>query len=641
MNISLMGQLLEVGSLFLLTYTFFTSLIYLKKKDFQILKSSIRSFKAAFLYSLIAIILLIIALVNSDFSLEYVASYTSRELPLFYKITALWAGQAGSLLFWLFLQLTYSTIFLKKLTDNKRELAPYFLLITSISSIFFNFLILAFTDPFAPLNVSIPDGRGMNPLLQNIGMVFHPPTLYLGYVGFIVPFAYGFSYLLGKEEEANWIKETRKWTMISWIFLTIGIILGMQWAYVELGWGGYWGWDPVENASLIPWLIATAFLHTQILENKKGIFKKWNLIYILFTFILCVFGTFITRSGFIESVHAFTKSRIGYYFLFFMIGYILLAVLILFLNKRKVESSGTLKEFFSKESFLVYVNVVLTGLAAVVLWGTVYPTVSLAFFNKKISIKEAFFNKASIPFAILILVLLGICQIFDYSLKKRSKNIKTTGVLFLLSLFISLIFFKLSGNIKFLLLSLSTTFGALSLLYFFLKEIKRQKIKFFTKNKRASGAFLIHMGVIFLLVGIIGSSFFSKKKEFLVKKGETFKMGKYEFKFQNFKMFQSGELDIIQADVKIYKNGKYITTLHPQKQFHRTFQQPISEVAIHMTPSKDIYIIYAPLDIKGKADFQVIFNPLIFWMWLGGIFMVLGGILSLLEKEKRGVKENG
>ncbi len=639
MNISTLGQILEFGSFVVLLYTLITLFIYLKTKNKKILKSSIRGFKVAFFYILISIVLLVIALAKSDFSLKYVAEYTSRELPLFYKITGVWAGQAGSLLFWLFLQLTYSIIFLKKISKRKIELVPYFLIITTLASIFFNFLILVFTDPFAPLGFHIADGRGMNPLLQNIGMVFHPPTLYLGYVGFIVPFAYGFSFLLGKEEESSWIYETRKWTMISWIFLTIGIILGMQWAYVELGWGGYWGWDPVENASLIPWLIATAFLHTQILENRKGLFKKWNLIYILLTFILCVFGTFITRSGFIESVHAFTKSKIGYYFLFFMLTCILISLVILIIKRGKVKSNGSLKGLFSKENFLVYINATLTGLAVVVFWGTVYPTVSLVLFNKKLSIKETFFNKAAIPFAILILILLGICQIFDYNIKNRKKYMKYLTIFLVLSILITIPFLKVNTKPKFLFLLFGEIFALFGIIYFLFRNLKRQGIKFFTKNRRISGAFFVHVGVIFLIIGIIGSGFFSHKKEFIVKKGDTFSMGKYKFKFQNFRMFQSGELDIIEAELKLYEGNKFLTTLHPQKQFHRTFQQPISEVSIHMTPLKDVYVIYAPLDIKGKADFQVIFNPLIFWIWLGGIFMVLGGILSLSQKNEKLVGE--
>ncbi len=635
MNISTFGQILELGSFVLLLYTLVTIFVYLKTKNKKILESGMRSFKGAFFYILISIILLAVALVKSDFSIEYVAEYTSRELPLFYKITGIWAGQAGSLLFWLFLQLTYSVIFLRKISRKKIELVPYFLIITTLAGLFFNFLILIFTDPFTPLTVHIADGRGMNPLLQNIGMVFHPPTLYLGYVGFIVPFAYGFSFLLGKEEETSWIHETRKWTMISWIFLTIGIILGMQWAYVELGWGGYWGWDPVENASLIPWLIATAFLHTQILESRKGLFKKWNLIYILLTFILCVFGTFITRSGFIESVHAFTKSKIGYYFLFFMFSFILLSLIILILKRNKVKSSGSLKDLFSKESFLVYVNIILTGLAVIVLWGTVYPTVSLALFDKKISIKEAFYNKAVIPFAFLFLILMGMCQIFDYNLKNKKKYTKILISFLLISIILTIPFIVINKSPKFLILLFSEIAGASGLIYFLIKNLKRQGVKFFTKNRRTGGAFLIHLGVIFLIIGIIGSGFFSHKKEFIVKKGDTFQMGKYKFKFENFRMFQWGELDIMEAELKLYKGNKYISTLHPQKQFHRTFQQPISEVSIHMTPLKDVYVIYAPLDLKGKADFQVIFNPLIFWIWFGGIFMVLGGILSLSQKSEK------
>ncbi len=347
-------------------------------------------------------------LVTHDFNIEYVAAYTSRNLPPYYIVSAFWAGQKGSLLFWAMVLSLFAS--LAQLLTSRRyaHLMPYVAGVTSAVVAFFVSVMLFGSNPFERLAFTPADGRGLNPQLQNVGMVIHPPMLYLGYISITIPFAFAIAALLTRRLDTGWIQAIRKWTLVSWLFLSIGITLGMWWAYVELGWGGYWAWDPVENASLLPWLTMTAFLHSVMIQEKRGMLKRWNLGLIIGTFLLSIFGTFITRSGVIASVHSFTQSNVGYFFLGFLVVAAVLSFTLLYTRWPQLEAEVQLESMLSREAAFLFNNLLLVGIAFSVLWGTLFPILSEAVRGTKITVGPPFFNRVNVPLGLLLLALTGI-----------------------------------------------------------------------------------------------------------------------------------------------------------------------------------------------------------------------------------------
>src|SRR5882724_631657 len=347
-------------------------------------------------------------LVSHDFNIEYVASYTSRNLPPYYIVSAFWAGQKGSLLFWAVVLSLFASLAQLLTPRRYADLMPYVAGVTSTVVAFFISVMLFGASPFERLAFTPADGRGLNPQLQNVGMVIHPPMLYLGYISVTIPFAFAIAALLSRRLDTGWIQAIRKWTLVSWLFLSIGITLGMWWAYVELGWGGYWAWDPVENASFLPWLTMTAFLHSVMIQEKRGMLKRWNLGLIVGTFLLSIFGTFITRSGVIASVHSFTQSNVGYFFLAFLVVVAVLSFTLLYTRWPLLEAEVQLESVVSREAAFLFNNLLFVGIAFSVLWGTLFPILSEAVRGTKITVGPPFFNRVNVPLGLLLLGLTGI-----------------------------------------------------------------------------------------------------------------------------------------------------------------------------------------------------------------------------------------
>ena len=371
----------------------------------------------------VAAISLLTALIRHDFNVEYVASYTSRNLPLAYTVSAFYGGQAGSLLFWVFVLSLFSAV-AQWLTPKRYEyLMPYVAAVTCTISLFFLVVLTFAANPFERLAYTPVDGRGLNPQLQNPGMVVHPPMLYLGYISIAIPFSFAVAALISKRLDVGWLHAIRKWTLLSWAFLSVGITLGMWWAYVELGWGGYWAWDPVENASFLPWLTMTAFLHSVMIQEKRGMLKRWNMVLIVMSFMLSIFGTFVTRSGIISSVHSFTESPVGYYFgAFLVLGAIALAVL-LWSRLPLLETEGVLESALSRESSFFFNNLLLVGLAFTVLFGTILPILTELFTGNKVSVKAPWFNFVAIPIGVTLLALTGIGPLIAWR-KASTRNLQ-------------------------------------------------------------------------------------------------------------------------------------------------------------------------------------------------------------------------
>lgn len=643
------GSFLEIAALCLLVYAVVSAVIRLSTGRREWEASAIRAVFAATAFIVVISAILLAALIRPDFRLEYVASHSSTTLPLLYQLTAFWAGQAGSLLFWLLLLMCFTSFALVRYRRRFPKVIPYFLLFTAGTGLFFNLLMLLFSDPFKLLNPVPPDGMGMNPLLQNVMMVFHPPTLFVGYVGFTIPFAFAMAALLSRSQTLDWVRITRNWVLVSWIFLTVGIILGAQWAYVELGWGGYWAWDPVENASFIPWLSATALLHTVILQQRRGMFKKWNVFLVAITFLLCVFGTFITRSGFIESVHAFARSNIGYYFLFFIALMLVISLLVINFRRRELPTTRSLEIFASKEGAFVLTNLIMMSFLMVVLAGTVFPTISEIFSGSKVSVTPAFFNKAVIPFGLVLLFLLGICPVIGWQRSAERKIRWNLILLVVLALVVAVPVFILGGGK--VVASILFGFGAVVVVFIFTDYLRSVAIRrrltgeaylkalwnLTLKNKRRYGAYLTHLGVVSLCLGIIGSAFFSQESEFTVDLGQSFTVGEYTMTYKDLKFSSDAEKSVLQAVLQLDVNGKPDGILTPEKHLHRNFEQPMTEVSIHFNLLRDLYVIFSPISREGRAHFKVLINPLVIWIWIGGALMALGALYALVPNRRKAV----
>src|SRR5947207_13176116 len=383
------------------------------------------------------------ALFHHDFNAEYVAAYTSRNLPTFYTWSALYAGQKGSLLFWATVLTLFGSLAQLLTAGRHRVYLPYVAGVTAVVAAFFVCVMLFAANPFQRLPFTPMDGQGMNPQLQNPGMVFHPPMLYLGYISITIPFAFAIAALLTKKLDADWLVAVRKWTIVSWLFLGIGLLIGMWWAYVELGWGGYWAWDPVENAALLPWLVMTAFLHSVMVQEKRGMLKKWNLALILGAWVLSIFGTLLTRSGVIAGVHSFTESPVGYYFLFFLVAATAATAVLYVTRLPLLEAEATLESILSREASFLFNNLLLIGLAFSVLWGTLFPILSEALTGTKVTVGPPFFNQVNVPLGLGLLALTGIGPLIAWrraslpNLRRQFAVPTTAGVFTLLILLVA------------------------------------------------------------------------------------------------------------------------------------------------------------------------------------------------------------
>src|SRR4051812_48468900 len=467
----------------------------------------------------IAVICLEVAIFRHDFSVQYVASRTSRNLPTFYLWSALYSGQEGSLLFWAAVLSLFAVLTQVMTSRRYRSYLPYVAAVTSLVTSFFVTVMLFTANPFQRLPFTPLDGNGMNPQLQNPGMVFHPPMLYLGYISITIPFAFAIAALLTKKLDTEWMVAVRKWTIVSWLFLSIGLLIGMWWAYVELGWGGYWAWDPVENAALLPWLVMTAFLHSVMIQEKRGMLKKWNLALIIGAWLLSIFGTFLTRSGVIASVHSFTESPVGYFFAWFLILAAAASIAIYVTRLPLLQADATLESMVSREAGFLFNNLLLIGIAFSVLWGTLFPILSEAIKGTKITVGPPFFNQVNIPLGLALLVLTGIGPLIAWrrastsNLQRQFAVPVTTGVFVLLILLVAgmrdlgaLLTFGIGG---FVLATVTQEFarGARARHRQYNEPLPLALVNLLSRNRRRYGGYIVHVAMVLLFGAFAGMAF--------------------------------------------------------------------------------------------------------------------------------------
>ncbi len=535
----------------------------------------------------------------------------------------------------------FATIVLVQNRKKHQELIPYVITGLMVTEAFFLLLMTTVTSPFKLLDFVPADGQGLNPLLQNIGMFFHPVTQYLGYVGFTVPFAFAMAALATGRLNDVWIRTTRRWTLFAWLMLSLGLLFGGQWAYVELGWGGYWGWDPVENASLMPWLTATAYLHSVMIQEKRGMLKIWNLILVMLTFLLSILGTFITRSGIIQSVHAFGVSSMGPYFLVFMGATLLVFVWLLFSRMDNLKEENELDSLISRESSFLLNNLILVGAAFATLWGTIFPMISEAVTGKKITVGPPFYEHVNGPIFLGLVILVGICPLIGWRratkenlirnfLKPFAFAIATDVVLFILGIRDAggLISFGVSA---FVLMTIGLEFfrGARARIKQNGENVLLAFFSLVERNRRRYGGYIVHIGVMLMVVGIAGSTFYKTDVQTNVKKGETITLRNYTVRYDGLKEVQREDHDAVIANLTITDNGQPAGMLFPEKDFYPQQDQPSTQMAVKSTLSEDLYLILAGYEQDGSASLKVIINPLILWLWLGWVVLVGGSLIAL------------
>ena len=629
--------------------------------------SSERSVYAVTFLLVLASAGVIAAFLGDRFEYWYVASYSNRELETFYKVAGLWAGQRGSLLFWAVLLSFFAsiTVFLNR--RRNREFMPYVAgVLQTILAFFVIVLLFADVNPFERLAFTPANGQGLNPQLQNYWMSIHPPTLYLGFTAFTIPFAFAVAALLNGRLDARWIQLTRRWTLLSWFFLSVGIVLGMRWAYEELGWGGNWVWDPVENASLLPWLTATAFLHSIMIQENRGMLKVWNMSLVLLTFLLTIFATFLTRSGLIESVHSFAQElKIAYIFLSFM-GFVTIASIALIVHRLPyLQSENRIESFLSRESAFLFNNLILLGAAFAVFWGTIFPLVAEGVTGQAVSVGPPFFQKVNFPIGLALLALAGIGPVIAWRRATRRnlrKNfltpvvigLATVGILWVLGAHHPLAL-TTWGIGAFVLAIIATEFwkGTRARARIEGEGFAKAFYHLVTRNRRRWGGYIVHVGMVMIFMAFAGSAYNVDVRQHMLP-GDSVTVASpfghsYTVTYEGLSVSAGrGQRNLDWQAIALFsvmRDGRALDNLTTEKRKYVTNEQWMTEVGIHSTAREDLYLILSAVDDLVGAlnadssaqgiDLQVLVKPLVGWIWYGTLILAVGSLISLWPSAER------
>jgi cytochrome c-type biogenesis protein CcmF len=593
---------------------------------------------------------------SDNFSIAYVVSHSNRDLSTFYKIAALWSGQEGSLLFWSFLLAIYVFSVLVTYRNKNGELMPYVGVVLAGVQIFFLTLNNFVASPFKVLAspgadgvmnyVARADGNGLTPLLQYPEMVIHPPNLYSGYTGFTIPFAFALGALLARYPGEKWIHLTRKWTMIAWMFQSMGILLGAHWAYAVLGWGGYWGWDPVENASLLPWLTGTAFLHSVMMQEKRGMMKVWNVWLVFSTFLLCILGTLLTRSGVVSSVHAFAQSSIGSWFVGFISIVVLVCLGAYVWNRDYLKSENQLDSVVSRESSFLFNNLLFLVACIAILSGTLFPVFSEWITGDRISVGAPFFNKVNIPVGLLLLFLTGVGPLLAWRKTSTESLKRNFGGPLLVAAVGGVIAFALGARQYFSLVCFILCFfvaGTIVLEFYRGAKVIRARsgasfaasaIDLTMRNTRRYGGYIVHMGMVFVFIGLAGAAF-NRDTQSEMQVGQSMQIGPYTLVLQGQDTKPEKNYTAQRMMVEVLRDKKPMMMLYPEKRQFATTEQNGTMVAIYSTLKEDLYVVYAGQSPETQLPvIHAYLNPLVKWIWFGGVLVVCGTIVALLPNRR-------
>jgi cytochrome c-type biogenesis protein CcmF len=636
----------------------------LKRQD--LIASAERGTYATFAMVVLASAGLWTAIFTHDFSFKYVASYTSANLPKAYLFTAFWGGQAGSMLFWVLILTFFSSLAVLTSRSRNRELMPYVIGTLAVIAIFFLATLCFGSNPYERLDWLPVDGRGMNPQLQNPGMAIHPPNLYLGYVGTSIPFAFAIAALVTRRLDAEWLVAVRRWALVSWFFNTTGIVLGMWWAYVELGWGGYWAWDPVENASLLPWLTTTAFLHSVMVQEKRGMLRKWNVTLVICSFLLSIFGTFITRSGVISSVHSFAQSPVGNWFAGFLGIAIIVSVYLVTTRLKDLKANAVLESMVSREAAFLYNNLVLVGIAFSVLWGTLFPILTEAVRGTKITVGPPFFNAVNVPLGLLLLLLTGIGPLIAWR-RASIANLRRQFTFPAAALVIvpALLFAAGMRSMSAIIAYAFAGFVTATILQEFYKGIGARHsmysesipvafVHLIARNRRRYGGYIVHAGVVIIFCAFAGLAF-KTEHDLTVSAGDTKTLvdpfgHTWSFTSQGVSRYDVLNREVTAVALETRRDGKPMGVITSEKRQYfsgndpnnrvPTFE-PATAVGIMGSFRQDVYVTLAGVTGQDTGEIRITFNPLVRWVWLGGMCMAIGGLIVMWPQAERRRKQGG
>jgi cytochrome c-type biogenesis protein CcmF len=598
---------------------------------------------AAFGAVVVASGVLLAALLRHDFSFEYVASFTSRELPTGYTISAFWGGQEGSLLLWLLVLTGFSAAAVLLNRRTARDLIAWVVPVLALVIVFFSFMLVAVSSPF-DTRVAPLDGAGLNPSLQNPYMMAHPPFLYLGFVGLTVPFAFAIGSLLARRTDEAWIVATRRWTLAAWTFLGIGQLLGAHWAYVEVGWGGYYAWDPVENAALMPWLAATAFLHSVMIQEKRGMLKVWNVLLVLLAFSLALFGTFLTRSGVVSSIHSFTQSSIGAWFLAFICLVTAGSLALVWARLPLLKTKTRLESLASREATFLYNNLLLVALCLTILWGVAFPILSEAVRGEQITVGAPYYNFFLLVFGLPLLLLMGIGPLVAW----RRASLRSLG---------RSLAWPLAGALAagLVLLALGAgsspaglvayTFSAFvlgSIVYEFARGTRARRALtggswlgafngLVARNRRRYGGYVVHASIVLLAIGVAGSSAYDTVREQKLRPGEQVAVGDYNVKYRSLSSREGANATEVRAQLDVTRGGKSLGALEAGKNDYRAEDQVSNEVGIRSDPLRleDLFVITDQINRDGSVQFRMLVKPLVNLIWIAGLVFLTGALVAM------------
>ncbi len=633
------GRVFLVVALVVTAYLTVASAIGITRREADLLASARNGVYASAALVSLAWGRLLYAFANHDFSLQAVAHYNNLDTSLAFSLSGVYASQEGSLLMWAWGVAIVLLLVTLQFRGRQKTMMPWVTAVMGFVATFFLSLLVFFSDPFTR-SAQIPaDGQGLNPLLQNVGMLIHPPALYSGYIAFTVPFAFAIAALITGQLSDEWIRVTRGWTIAAWGLLGIGNLLGAQWAYVELGWGGYWGWDPVENSSFMPWLTATAFLHSAMMQRRRGMLKVWNLLLIIITFTLTIFGTFLTRSDLLSSVHTFGETGIGPMFIAMMILIVAVSAALIWDRLPLLQGDNELDSLVSRESSFLLNNLLLVCAAFATLWGTMFPVISEALRGVKVTVNATFFNQVVGPILLAIVVLMGICPLIGWRRASTENLIRNFRVPAVVAVVAAAIAFAVGARQVYSLVGLAAcgfVTGTLGL-EFFRGTRAKGRVQGLNPlaalgalvwgNKPRYGGYLVHMGIILLAVGVVGSQGYQVQKDVTLSTGQEATVGNYRVVYQGLSGTTEGRKQVVSADLTVYQGDKLLGNMSPSKEFYEGFDSPNTEVAIRSTPVEDLYLILNSWDAQ-SASFKLVINPLVTWLWVGGYVLLLGTIIA-------------
>lgn len=610
-----------------------------KKRIPELSMAGIRSLIGVTILVALAAAILMMAFVTHDFSLAYVSGRSSTNMPLRYVITAFYGGQAGSLLFWSLIAGTLSSIALYRNRARFPRLVPYAAATTLAVMAFLLYMLTFVATPFAVNHVTPAEGQGLNPLLRDPGMLIHPPMLLSGFASFVVPFSIVVAALVTGRMGTEWLKFVRNWALVSWGILSAGIFLGGWWAYHVLGWGGYWAWDPVENVSILPWFTVTAFIHSIMVQERRGMLKVWNVGLILASFILSFMGTFIVRSGLISSVHAFALSDIGPYFLGFFVVSLLFSVGMLIYRLPLMRSTGSFESAVSRESGFLVNNLLFVAIAFATLWGTLYPLVTEAVNGTAITVGIPFYNQVNGPMLLGLLILMGVGPLLAWRTTSMEALKRAVGIPFVIAIVAIFAVLFLFGQPMAAAGIGAAVFaiGAVVVEYYRGVMLRRKNAgdsvplaiyRLTRRDPRRFGGYIVHLGVAIIAIGIIGSWFYQTERQVIVQEGETFQIAEYTLTYQGVEESFRNDGRVMTAHVGVESDGKDQGTIHAKRFFYRGFEnQPTTEVGIDTVGFDDVYVMLLEWDETGAANLRVFVNPLVPWIWAGGFVYLFGMVV--------------